>query len=339
MIKNSKNIFIIIIFALVFSSSFFSISCKDENINPTQSPVSQTTSETNGNRMGVLIVYLDPGIDEARAESVLEAARISGAKWVRMGLIWALANPQKDSIDFSQYDWIFNKAIEKGLSVVPVISWTPQWASSKPNDSLYVFYPPCTNSIGTYNAGLGSNGTGFDYLTKFADTLSKHYKGKIDNFEFWNEPDMNYYLRNPSGLFETAPIYAKMLAYFYSGIKQGNPSAKVVLGGLAQGAAAYGCDTAFLHKILSDALFPAASNYNILNFHTNFKNISEIDKQINWNLSLNIQYKGDTKYWITETSYTSEELYQNTGSYTDGENGLSNYLNDIILTGYPLSSS
>ncbi|HEC89153.1 MAG TPA: hypothetical protein ENI44_01055, partial [Thermoplasmatales archaeon] len=53
-------------------------------------------NHTKDKPLGVLIIYMDPGIEHSRALKVLDAARNIDAKWIRIGFIWVLANPEKD---------------------------------------------------------------------------------------------------------------------------------------------------------------------------------------------------------------------------------------------------
>jgi hypothetical protein len=293
------------------------ISC-DHRINEPEEPDEKI--ELNGRRMGALIVYMDPGIDRERADSVFRAAKELGITWVRIGFIWAVMNPQKDRYDFEEIDRIIDCACRYGLSVLPVFTWTPLWASSNPQSSRYMFYAPTPEKTGDYDAGLGTVGTGYDYMAGFAEIVSRRYKDKISCWELWNEPDM-------SGFYSSSVNeYCRMLHYFNHAVKKGNPEAQIVFGGLAQGEKAWGCDTGFFAKALADKAYPVHDRFDIYNFHVNFKTPDDITRQIKENEMLLAGNKLQQKYWITEVSYTSDATHQSLPGFKNGEESLGTYI-------------
>ena len=65
------------------------------------------------------------------------------------------------------------------------------------------------------------------YILDFADfaaEMAAHYRGKIDVWEIWNEPDVEITFRCDC---DRAERYARMLELSYSAIKQANPSGNV----------------------------------------------------------------------------------------------------------------
>ncbi len=292
--------------------------------NESSSSVLHLRERDRNYELGVLIVYVDPGIKTERLEEVFDAAKSIKAKWIRIGFIWALANPEKDKYNFKDYDIIINEALKRDLRILPVVIWTPEWASANRNPDKYIFYPPTEKTVGKY-------GSGYDYLEKFAETISERYKGKIEYYELWNEPDMRPSLCDANGNGTSSDEYAKMLSYFYKGIKAGNKEAKVVLGGLAQGEREPECEKDYALKLLGSERYPAGKNFDVFNFHTNFKLPDEIKKQIEDNEKLLKKFGiGEKKIWITETSYTSDPKHQILEGYKHGEIGFSKYVYDAI---------
>ncbi|MDR1645116.1 MAG: beta-galactosidase [Tannerellaceae bacterium] len=313
-IAAGANVPVALLFLLAFS-----LCC--ERVDDPEPPSGQT--RTDGERMGALIVYMDPGIAPRRADSVFAAARALGIQWVRIGFIWAVINPEKDRYEWGEIDRIIDSACRYGLSVLPMFTWTPQWAASVPQSTLYMFHAPSAGKIGDYDAGLGSVGTGYDYLAQCAETVSRRYKDKISHWELWNEPDMYGFYRSSAG------EYGKMLHYFNHAIKKGNPDAKVVLGGLAQGEPAWGCDTAFFAKTLRDEAYPVHHNFDVYNFHVNFKTAADINRQIAETEQMLSAHKLQKTYWITEASYTSDRRHQSLPGYKSGEESLGAYISGI----------
>ena len=273
-------------------------------------------------RLGVLTVYLDPGIDHERAAQVLDAARDVGAGWIRMGMLWALANPAAGQHDFAEYDWLVDQARARGLSILPTVTWTPRWASANRWSLQYFYYPPTEELV----EGL----SGYAHLEAFARTVAARYAEAIDRWELWNEPDMAGYFKDADGDSSTAADYAKMLSFFARGVRAGNPQARVVLGGLAQGPAEYGCEPGYLAKILADPAHPAGAHFDLHNIHTNFQTPAEIRAQIEENRGVLAAFGLDKPLVITETSYTSSRWHQSLPEYRGGQAGLARYVTDAL---------
>ncbi len=280
---------------------------------------------TTDAKPGVIIVGLDPGTDTTRAKNILDAAASIDAQWIRLGIIWAAANPQPFQYELDWYDWLFAQAQQRGLKVTCLVLFTPQWASSCPDCQDFYYYVPTEQNI-------TDSLNGYDFLRIFAGTVASRYKNLVNHWECWNEPDMFQGLKTTDSTASSAHYYAKMLHYFYQGIKTGNPAATVLIGGLAQADLQTGCDPDYLEKLLTDSLYPAARNFDIMNIHTNFRSPEQITAQINQNLQILETYAIDKQLWITETSYTSDPQYQILPGYQGGEEAFASYVYDAMLT-------
>ncbi len=274
--------------------------------------------------LGVLIVGFDPGIDHARAEAVLDAAVALQADWVRIGFIWALGNPEPDVYAFEEFDWLLHAVVSRGLKPLPVVMFVPAWASARPEAEDFYAFPPAETRV-------AATGNGYDALEAFARTIAARYQAEVAFWEFWNEPDMKASLHDANGNGSSADEYARMLAAFARGVRAGNPQAKVVLGGLAQGTSPADCEQDYLRKILADPAYPALASFDVLNFHTNFLSPADALARIAANRALLDRFGGaQVPLWITETSYTSEPRYQSLADYRGGEFGQARYVHDIL---------
>lgn len=74
-------------------------------------------------------------------------------------------------------------------------------------------------------------------MTRFMETVARHYRGTIRHWQLWNEMDTGFTdaFGAVSGLpmRERGRLYARQLARAYPAVKRGNPDAVVVTGGLA----------------------------------------------------------------------------------------------------------
>ena len=278
----------------------------------------------HNNRLGVHLLYCDPGDNLGRVEQVISKAKGIKAGWVRVGFIWAIANPYEGKYDFEFYDWFFKRLKEEGLSILVSFAFTPRWCSSFEDSEEYYLYPPTADEITE-----GRNG--YFYLYEIAKKISERYKNIVNYWEFWNEPDMEYFLKDSNGNGTSADEYSKMLAFFYKGIKDGNGRAKVLIGGLAQGFYEHSCDNDYLMKLYTDKKYPALKYYDIHNIHTNFKSLKDIKRQIELNKNIMRKFNSLKEIWITETSYSPVARFQNLENYKGGENGFNQYVFDSLV--------
>ena len=117
----------------------------------------------------------------------------SGAGWVRMQLDWNWLDADPELI--RMYDDAVDMARASGARVLLIASQTPSWASG----STIAESPPL--DPGTYG----------DWLR----TMVAHFKGRVDAYEIWNEPDTpNFW---PSG--PDAADYVALLKAGHAAVK------------------------------------------------------------------------------------------------------------------------
>jgi hypothetical protein len=132
----------------------------------------------------------------------------AGHKWVRMFFDWS----QAERVGDDQYDLAFINGIDArikalrahGVRIVMTVQTPPAWAPSINTDAGAAKY------------------------AEFMGWLANHFKGKVDTWELWNEPNDQFFW--PEG--PKADRYAAMLKRTYPAIKAGDPSATVIVGGL-----------------------------------------------------------------------------------------------------------
>jgi hypothetical protein len=166
----------------------------------------------------------------------LDQMAASGSSWVRyVHFNWAAVEHTKGVYDWASMRWVedeLTSAARRGLQVVGVVRFTPAWAQK---------YPP-------YSCGPIKD----DELDAFGDylhALVQRFSGPpwgVKHWEIWNEPDIDRYLFDPVQMADspygcwgdhTDPYYgggtyAEMLKAAYPRIKQADPQAQVLVGGL-----------------------------------------------------------------------------------------------------------
>ncbi len=154
----------------------------------------------------------------------LENARKLGISWLRMhpplGSKWAVV--EKNRGQFVFHDRAIRLAKSLGFNILGSLDTTPRWASAVPSetDIQYRAYPPKNME---------------DWGKYVYETVS-HYKGIIDYWEVWNEPDSAGFLKL-SGLFDQMRrpgVYADLLKVAYTEAKRANPDS-IIVGGAGTG--------------------------------------------------------------------------------------------------------
>jgi polysaccharide biosynthesis protein PslG len=179
-----------------------------------------------------------PGIEwSARhpspSESLDQVADL-GATWFRFDLPWAATETSPGVYDFSTFDTIVDLAVAKGLNPLAILDY---------NNTLYA--PSVMSGVTSY-----CNRRAF---SRWAKAAAKHFKGRVKAYEVWNEPNTSYFW-SPT---PSAADYVALLKSTYPKIKQGDSSA-IVLGGSMANTFAANLDPA---TFLEDMYVAGAKGY------------------------------------------------------------------------------
>ena len=150
--------------------------------------------------------------DQELAAALDDAVKL-GVGWVRLDLAWGDIQPDNAyTYDWSKFDKIVSAAQARGLSLLPIISYTPEWARPAGGDSD--MYAPANPA----------------QFAAFAAAAAQRYAPKgIHTWEIWNEPNIRaFWMPAPS-----PSRYAKLLRLTAAAIRRRDPSAFIVMGGLA----------------------------------------------------------------------------------------------------------
>lgn len=111
---------------------------------------------------------------------------------------WDSNEPVQGKLYF--HDEVVDGVLKSGLHILGLPDDPPAWAKRKGEDG--------TNPVDAAAYG------------KYCEEIARHYRGKIDHWELWNEPYLSY-----SG---GPKLFGELLQAGYAGIKRGNPDAKVL---------------------------------------------------------------------------------------------------------------
>ncbi len=149
----------------------------------------------------------------------LDITRDAGLRWVRIDLNWFNAQPSENKPpSFDLFDTIVDEALSRGLSVLAVIGYGPQWASSgDTKDDGHINDVP---KGATYAA--------------FVTATVEHFKDRVTHYELWNEPNLgDFFEGTPEQYVQTVLLPGA------DALHAACPSCKVVGPGLATVGGAY----------------------------------------------------------------------------------------------------
>lgn len=171
----------------------------------------QTTNEAN------IMTSPDYGMQvflswrEDIAERDLQLVEDAGFTWVKQEFTWReIEGEGKGLFDWEQSDRIMNQIDAHGLKVIIRLGLQPEWAGGG--------YP---------EVGPPDNLQDF---ADFAQAVAERYKGRIDAYQIWNEPNL---AREWGNRPPNAAEYTAMLKISYETIKAVDPAPIIISAGMA----------------------------------------------------------------------------------------------------------
>jgi hypothetical protein len=150
-------------------------------------------------------------MSDVDADRELDAAAKTGATWLRVLIDWHIVEPMPGAFNWGYVDHWINGARARGLNVLGLIAYTPDWARAP---GSYFSAPPVDPS--TYGA--------------FAAKVVQRYGNRVSNWEIWNEPNLPLFF----GFSDNRPErYTEVLKVAYPAIKAVQPNSTVIAGGLS----------------------------------------------------------------------------------------------------------
>jgi polysaccharide biosynthesis protein PslG len=170
----------------------------------------------------------------ARRDAQLNALQATGATVARSDALWELSEPSPPVGGTHRYDWTFDDQIAGSLAAdrlrwLPIVDYSAPWARSIPGQD---HSPPSSSAdYAAYAAALaGRFGPGGSFWRTHPQVPAL----PVEAFEIWNEPDSAYFWTPRAD----AARYAELYARARDAIHTIDPSARVLVGGLA-GAPAF----------------------------------------------------------------------------------------------------
>ncbi len=144
-------------------------------------------------------------------------AHATGQRWIRLhdtSVIgkWAIAEPSPGNFEF--YDNGITAAHDAGLAILGMFDGAPAWATKTPRtDESYFSIWNIPDSLEPWK--------------NYVRTVTSHYRGRIDDWEVWNEPWGKWWFTSKvKGA--TPEYYAELLKAAYQTAKEANPQARII---------------------------------------------------------------------------------------------------------------
>jgi hypothetical protein len=166
----------------------------------------------------------DPRFGIVQSVQSPDLALRAGATWERIIFPWADMEPQPGRLERGNFsDQQIRDQVARGFTEVGVIIYTPVWAAPDPRRA--------PRNVVPRNLHLDWNDPD-NYWGRFSGQLAARYRGLVDHWIIWNEPDL--YDHGSRWFFDGSfEDYYQLLKVAYQSIKANNPRAKVILAGMA----------------------------------------------------------------------------------------------------------
>ncbi|HCE43418.1 MAG TPA: hypothetical protein DET40_07705 [Lentisphaeria bacterium] len=184
------------------------------------------------------------GIHIPMVGDYIQIARLSGQRWVRLhdsSMIakWNSLEPKEG--DFRFYDENISLAKKEGLMILGMLDGAPPWMGSKDRGGYWGFWTIPTRA---------------DWKEKwryYCNTAITHYKGRIDDWEIWNEPWGEWFFSAGGD----PAMYVEFMRQAKESTAANNPSAQII-----------GVDTYAGHEKWTEAALKGGTDvYDVFSYH------------------------------------------------------------------------
>ncbi|HEY8695793.1 MAG TPA: transporter substrate-binding domain-containing protein, partial [Chloroflexota bacterium] len=182
-------------------------------LNPSQLRLPpQQQVQTRLPKLGVHTRLTDE-VEQRKIQRTLEMVREMGAAWDVEYFPWNYLQPNgPNDWAWSHADLVVNHAQQQGLHLIVRFDGVPDWA--RPDLTGHSLLTP----------------QHYADFARFVSAFAERYRGKVDAYVIWNEPNVNYEwgYRAPD-----PAAYGELLRVVYPRLKQADPRAQVLAAALA----------------------------------------------------------------------------------------------------------
>jgi hypothetical protein len=226
---------------------------------------------------------------------------------IRVDVAPALIFPDRPTDpNYRGLDEIMGLAQQYHLRVVADLFTIPSWLANCPPGSQSVLARCGTDDLAGYASVVRQ-------IVRHADSV-------IHDWEIWNEPDSGQFFAG------SPQQYAGMLRAAHDAIKQADPQANVLLGGISNPAG-----MSWLAQVLATPGMDAVNAFDTANVHERSSLDALLTDIVSWRWFLAAQgFHGPL--WVTEHGYPADPAYQYDPAYNSGPDSQAAYLTASIPT-------
>jgi hypothetical protein len=203
-----------------------------------------------------------------------------GVEWILHTFYWSRLEREKGNFDFSRYDSYVDNGKKAGKKVIAVLAYDVQWLYPDGKQRRYI--AP-------------------EHLPFFLDFVKKtvdHFRGRVDAWEIWNEPNFMFWKGSDEDFFELAKSTARI-------IRETDPEANIL------GGAFWRVPKNFIRNMFKAGAF---ENVDGLAFHPYAVNPGGSVKLYDRFTSVISEFDYSGPVWVTEVGYPTGGWYPTTVS-------------------------
>lgn len=156
-----------------------------------------------------------------------------GAKWARVHTGWCRTERQRGQYDFRWLDDVVDRL--RGIGIQP-------WFCVGFGNRLYTPDAPFETAVGWVPTGTAE---GTEAWRRYVAALARHYRGRVDHFEIWNEPNGKSFWRPGA---PDPKAYTDFVHLTAGAIRRERPEATLIGGAIA------GMETKFFDACMQHGL-------------------------------------------------------------------------------------
>lgn len=123
--------------------------------------------------------------------------------WIRIDLVWNVVEPKPKQYKWDMVDRVVKNAEERNIDILAILGYCPEWAAKNGN----IHDPP----------------KDVKQWKEYVKTIVSRYKGRINKWTLWNEPNSRTFFRGSLDQFIDEVFIPGVQA-----VREANPDAKIV---------------------------------------------------------------------------------------------------------------
>jgi hypothetical protein len=133
----------------------------------------------------------------------LDLIKDAGIGFIRVDLTWNVVEPKRGQYKWDMVDRVVDEAQSRGIKILAILGYCPEWASSNGD----IHDPPMSTKE----------------WQGFVKKIVSRYKGKIEYFSLWNEPNSKTFFKG-----NIDDFIGRVFIPGAEALKKANPDAKIV---------------------------------------------------------------------------------------------------------------